>query len=237
VLAVVLAACGAPAPEATTPTVLAPDEAPPAASVPEPAAAPTTSVPTPSTNAPSSTLTVVDPRVVLEPLVVDDRPAPDRPYRREEWRHWEDIDGNGCDARDDVLIATSTVPATLAARCRVVAGSWTSPYDGVRTTDPGQIQIDHLVPLADAHVSGGWRWDAGRRRLFANDPEELVAASAASNQSKGSSTPDEWRPPERGMWCTYALGWVRVKVTYDLTVTTRERDALGQMLETCPPEM
>ena len=174
--------------------------------------------------------------MVLEPLVIDDRPSPDRPYRREEWPHWEDIDGNGCDARDDALLRASQPPALVGSGCRVLSGSWVSPYDGVVTSDPAAIQIDHLVPLADAFASGGWRWEVGRRRLFANDQQELIAASAASNQAKGSKAPDEWRPPDRGVWCAYAVAWVRIKVTYDLTATTRERDALGQMLDTCGPD-
>lgn len=178
-----------------------------------------------------------DPRVVLEPLLIDDRPRPDRPYRRAEWPHWDDIDRNGCDGREDALIRASTVPVNRGDGCRVLAGEWVSPYDGLVTTDPGAIQIDHLVPLENAFVSGGWRWDVGRRRLFANDQAELVATSASSNQSKGSKTPDEWRPRATSVWCAYALTWVRVKVTYDLTATTAERDALGRMLETCPADV
>jgi hypothetical protein len=115
----------------------------------------------------------------------------------------------------------------------VLIGSWTSPYDGVVTASPADIEIDHLVPLAEAHRSGGWQWDAGRRRQFANDSMELVAASSASNQSKSDDRPDEWRPARTQSWCAYADRWVTVKATYGLTVTTGERDALGQMLETC----
>jgi len=190
---------------------------------------------TPPTTAAAPTSSAFDVRAVLERLVVDDRPRPDRPYRREEWRHWDDLDGDGCDARDEGLISASVQPAVVAPGCSVVAGDWVSPYDGVVSTDPGAVQIDHLVPLQDAFVSGGWRWDTPRRRLFANDPAGLVAVSAASNQAKGAQAPDEWRPPDHRAWCPYALAWAHMKVTYDLTVTTEERDALGQMLEGCPP--
>jgi hypothetical protein len=217
--AVVVASTGVPATTAAPTTSTPPTTAPPTTPVPPPVAAP----------AP------FDPRAVLEPLVIDDRPRPDRPYRRDEWPHWDDIDGNGCDERDDALLRTSLQPAATGPGCQVLSGSWVSPYDGVATTDPGAIQIDHLVPLANAFESGGWRWETARRRLFANDQQGLVPASAASNQAKGADTPDAWRPPDRGVWCAYAVAWVRVKVTYDLTATTRERDALGQMLDTCPP--
>ena len=226
---VLLGACAAPVTDdvadradSTTVAPAPSTTSPPAASLAEP---PTTPAPT-----------TFDTRAVLEPLVVDDRPSPDRPYRREEWPHWDDIDGNGCDGREDALLRASQQPAQVGDGCRVLSGSWVSPYDGVATSDPADIQIDHLVPLADAFASGGWRWEVGRRRLFANDQQELIAASAASNQAKGSKAPDEWRPPDRGVWCAYAVAWVRIKVTYDLTATTRERDALGQMLDTCGPE-
>jgi hypothetical protein len=171
----------------------------------------------------------------LAVLSVDDRPSPQGDYRREEWPHWADVDGNGCDARQDALIAWSIVPATVnrAGTCKVVAGSWVSPYDLKASNNSGDFDVDHLVPLANAFDSGGWSWSTERRRAFANNPGELVVASASSNRSKGADTPDQWRPPNRDSWCAYADGWVKVKSSWGLTVTTAERDALGQMLDTC----
>jgi hypothetical protein len=184
----------------------------------------------------TSTTTPVPPGSVsptLAQLVIDDAPHPDRPYRREEWPHWDDITGNGCDAREKALIAQATGPVQTGAGCKVVSGTWVSPYDGVTGTDPSSFQIDHMVPLANAHLSGGWQWDVNQRRAFANDPDELVVASAASNQSKSDKPPNVWRPANQGYWCTYASKWLNVKVKYGLTATTPERDALGQMLDTC----
>ncbi len=177
------------------------------------------------------------PHAELAALQIDDRSAPDRPYVRDDWPHWADVEGNGCDARQDALIAWSVVPATVnrAGTCRVITGSWVSPYDGITTSAPGDFDVDHLVPLENAFRSGGWRWDVARRRAFANDPSELVVASATSNRTKGSDPPNQWRPPNRDSWCAYATGWVDVKVAWGLSATTEERDALGQMLDTCGP--
>ncbi len=174
----------------------------------------------------------------LAVLTVDDRPRPDGRYRRDDWPHWEDVDGDGCDARQQALVSWSVTPASLASgrRCRVVSGRWVSPYDGLESVEPLDVDVDHLVPLAEAFRSGGWRWDVDRRMAFANDQPELVVSSRRSNAEKGSSTPDEWRPPRTDSWCAYADGWVGVKADWGLTVTTRERDALGQMLDTCGPE-
>ena len=198
----------------------------------------TTTAAAPTTATSSSVTTPTDGPSVrdrLAVLTIDDRPSPVGTYRREDWPHWKDPDGNGCDARQDTLVLWSTTPATVdrSKGCKVLAGTWVSPYDGKVTASPADIQIDHMVPLAEAFRSGGWQWDAGRRRQFANDPIELVAASASSNNAKSDSPPNEWRPPRTESWCAYADRWVTVKATYGLTVTTEERDALGQMLDTC----
>ena len=173
---------------------------------------------------------------MLAGLQIDDDPTPAEPYRRDLYPTWEDIDHDGCDAREQALVAQSTTPAQVAfPGCEVVAGDWVSPYDGFETTSPGELDADHLVPLENVHESGGWRWDAASRRAYANDQAVLVMVSAKSNRSKGAGTPADWRPPLHSYWCTYATRWVQLKEHWQLTATTRERDALGQMLDTCPP--
>lgn len=229
--ALVAAACGGSSSTASSSTTLASTTSTKAAD----SSSTTTSVATQTPvdrGAPSPSPSA---REQLAALRIDDRSSPDSRYSRDAWSHWDDVDGNGCDARQDALIAWSVVPATVnrAGTCKVITGSWISPYDGITTTVPGDFDVDHLVPLENAFRSGGWRWDATRRRAFANDQKELVVSSARSNRTKGSDPPDQWRPPNRDSWCAYATGWVAVKVTWDLTATTSERDALGQMLDTC----
>jgi hypothetical protein len=192
----------------------------------------TTTTARPSATTPPPTPPTPD-RPHLGWLAIDDRPTPTVPYRRDDWPTWLDPDGNGCDARDDVLRASSLTPVT-AAGCDVAFGQWTSIYDARSFTAASELDIDHVVALEQAHRSGGWQWTAQQRAVFANDPVNLVAVSASSNRSKGSSTPDEWRPPAVESWCEMASVYVTVKATYRLTVTTSERDALGQMLDTCP---
>ena len=173
--------------------------------------------------------------VDLAALVIDDRPTPDRPYVRDEWPHWADVDGDGCDGRQQALREHSRTPAQIDAfgGCTVVAGDWVSTYDGVETSNPGDLDIDHVVPLENAHNSGGWRFGAEQRRAFANDPGNLLPVTASSNRSKGSKLPNEWRPPQQSSWCELATRWVTTKVRWQLSATTEERDALGQMLDTC----
>ena len=161
-------------------------------------------------------------------------------YNRGEWSHWADEDGDCQDARQEALIAESETPVKYANddRCRVASGSWAGPYTGEVFTDPGTLDIDHMVPLANAHRSGGWAWSEDRKREYANDLSyegHLIAAKASANRAKGSKGPEGWKPPERGYWCRYAVDWISIKNGWELTATESEAAALGQMLDTCDP--
>jgi hypothetical protein len=151
---------------------------------------------------------------------------------------WLDLDGDGCDARADVLIDESLTPAQVdrTGTCAVVAGDWRSRYDGIGVSDPAELDIDHLVPLGEAWRSGGREWNSEQRTAYANDvdhPDQLVAVTAGSNRSKGDQDPANWRPTDRSAWCWYATAWIDVKHRWALSVDTFERDALAQMLATC----
>ena len=159
-------------------------------------------------------------------------------YNRRDWRHWRDEDGDCQNARQEVLIEESLIPVTFESedRCRVASGQWTGPYTGTVVEDPGRLDIDHMVPLANAHRSGGWAWDKDRKAAFANDlgfDGHLVATTAAANRAKGSKGPEDWRPPDQGYWCDYAVNWTTVKSSWELTVTADELDALREMLAAC----
>ena len=52
------------------------------------------------------------------------------------------------DARETVLKRDGTKVRTSG--CNVVAGTWTSSYDGKKITNPADADIDHMVPLANA---------------------------------------------------------------------------------------
>lgn len=162
-------------------------------------------------------------------------------YDRDDWRHWIDRDGDCQNTRAETLIAESRAPVSFAPRedndrCRVIRGEWRGPWSGEIFTDAGDVDIDHHIPLAHAHESGGWQWSAGRKRAYANDlsnPASLQATKASLNREKGKQAPDQWRPPNRAAWCRYAADWIAVKSYWELTVTPDEVDALRDMLATC----
>jgi hypothetical protein len=158
-------------------------------------------------------------------------------YSRDRFKHWIDADGDGCDTRQEVLIDESLVPATSEeTRCFTIAGQWLSLYDGRTFLVPGGLDIDHMVPLAEAWESGAAGWDDTRRQDYANDldhPQALIAVSLSSNRSKGDRDPAEWKPPDTGFWCQYGKDWVTVKFAWDLSADEAEVSALRDLLATC----
>jgi hypothetical protein len=119
--------------------------------------------------------------------------------------------------------------------CHIVSGTWHSFYDGITLTSATRVDVDHVVPLANAWRSGAKRWDDARRRAFANDLEDsqLIAVSASSNRAKGDQGPEAWEPPRRAAWCLYSRWWVQVKRHWHLAVVHAERTELRRMVATC----
>ena len=154
-------------------------------------------------------------------------------------RGWEWTDRPGCNVREVVLIAEARSISEVDQDCRPLDGVWVSWYDGERFDDASDLDIDHMVPLAEAHDSGSARWTAERKSAYANDLElaaALTAVSASSNRRKSADDPAEWKPPLRSAWCQYALDWIAVKVKWSLSADQREVDALRVMLGTCPDD-
>lgn len=177
----------------------------------------------------------VRPAAIAALTVADEDPAAH--YARADWGAWAQH-GHGCDTRENVLAAQGR-GVVMDGACRpgcpaAVPPCWTSPYDGISTGDPATLQIDHLVPLAEAAHSGAAAWTPAQRHGYYNDPRNLVAVTAHANTSKGDRDPGEWKPPARDSWCAYATGWTAVKTRYGLTADQAEMDALGVMLVTCP---
>ena len=159
-------------------------------------------------------------------------------YDRGQWRHWTDEDRDCQDARQETLIAESTIEVTYTdeRRCRVQSGHWVGPYTGTEVTDPGDLDVDHMVPLANAHRAGGWGWSEEKKEDYANYlayPGHLIATTARANRAKGAKGPEEWRPPNEEYWCQYALDWIEIKRTWELTATEEEFNALREMAGTC----
>ena len=158
-------------------------------------------------------------------------------YAREAFGEGWLTDSSGCDVRNQVLAEESRVPVERDADgCTVVAGEWLSIYDNYSTPHAEELEIDHVVALAEAWDSGANDWSSERRVQFANDlarPDALIAVSAATNQSKSDRDPAEWMPPNDGAWCRFAAAWINQKAAWQLTIDPAERDALRNVLTSC----
>ena len=176
----------------------------------------------------------VDPVRILNSLPVSNEVTSG--YSRDLFRHWSDLDSDGCDTREEVLIEERV--SGVVVGCRVVNGTWVSQYDGVTTNNASNFDIDHFVPLKEAWDSGAWRWDSSTRQRFANDlgyPLSLIAVSASSNRSKSDRDPSDWLPSEN--LCLYAKSWIGVKFRWRLSVNSQEKSKLRQLLSNCKGTM
>ncbi|MEV6079651.1 HNH endonuclease family protein [Streptomyces sp. NPDC052069] len=169
------------------------------------------------------------------PLAAESRDG----YERAKFKHWVDADHDACNTRAEVLLDESRIPATVEPGCKIVAGEWYSYYDAVTVTAPGGLDIDHMVPLAEAWDSGASQWTATRREAYANDlgaDRSLVAVTAKTNRSKSDQDPSTWLPPLADARCTYAADWVSTKLRWSLTADAPEVAALSVLAESCGQE-
>ena len=156
--------------------------------------------------------------------------------REKQFGDWTTQYGE-CDTRAVVLMDESLVPTTQNDYCTVETGRWLSSYDGRYYTSAygGALQIDHVVPVADAWASGAWRWTHATRVRYYNDlgdPRSLAAVDRHDNEAKGDSSPDAWMPGHGR--CRYIRAYVAVKTRWRLTVTRPEKRAIASYAASCP---
>ena len=160
-------------------------------------------------------------------------------YSRESFEHWSrandfgwDAPEDSCDAREAALLQDGE-DVEVGEGCKVTSGRWYDPYTTNTYADPQEIDIDHVVPLANAWRSGASGWSDDEREAYANDPDVLLSVEDDANQAKGDKGPEEWRPPNEAEWCDYATRWISIKAGYYLSVDPDEKTALEDMLAAC----
>ncbi|MGW7587744.1 HNH endonuclease family protein [Streptomyces rubiginosohelvolus] len=177
--------------------------------------------------APAAEVTTLADAVGLVQVTEEDRTG----YTRSSFKHWNSGDdkSDGCNTRNEVLLAEAVVAPTVESGCKLTGGTWTSYYDGQEVTSAGSLDIDHMVPLAEAWDSGASTWTAARREAYANDQGadvSLVAVTARTNRQKSDQDPADWMPPSPEARCRYVGEWVSTKLRWDLTADDRELQAL-----------
>jgi hypothetical protein len=153
-------------------------------------------------------------------------------YVRADWGRWVDSDKDCQDTRQEVLIEESEIPVTFESekKCRVASGKWTCPLTGNVFVTPQGIDIDHIVPLREAHESGGYAWAKDKKKSYFNDlePEHLMAVDASANRSKGSKSPDKWMPSTKK--CEYLRAWVKIKGKWGLKYDCEEAQGIVRLM-------
>ena len=155
-------------------------------------------------------------------------------YDRKLFKHWIDADNDGCDTRAEVLIEEAIVKPKIGPKCKLTGGKWLSAYDGKTVTNSSLLDIDHVVPLAEAWRSGAWNWTAVQRQAFANELESsrvLIAVTLSTNRSKGDSDPSLWMPTKDR--CKYTQDWLAIKYKFSLTVDVVETIKLRELVTEC----
>lgn len=156
-------------------------------------------------------------------------------YSRLDYVHWIDADNDCQSTRNEVLIEESIVPVLFKTghKCKVISGKWEDPYTGIIFNDPNKLDIDHVIPLKEAHDSGAWAWSSDKKKRFANyleDRNHLVAVYSSANRRKSAKDPAEWLPKNKEFLKEYARIWVKIKVEWGLTADSKELIVLRRIL-------
>jgi len=160
-------------------------------------------------------------------------------YDRDDWSHWSDDDGDCQNIRHEVLQdeTLDAVTFTTSSNCYVATGKWYGVYTATYYYSASELDVDHFVPLKNAHDSGGYEWSFQKKKEYANyleDSDHLIAVQSGANRSKGARGPEDWKPTNKDYWCEYAYDWIRIKDTWGLTATQNEWNTLVSMIDACP---
>ena len=161
-------------------------------------------------------------------------------YARDEFGSgWVDVDRNGCDTRNDMLILRLE-NRDMSGPCKVLSGDLPDPYTGTwihfERGGKSEVDIDHIVALSDAWQKGASGWEFAKRVALANDPLNLEPVQASANRQKGAGDAATWLPSYKPFRCDYVARQVAVKEKYDLWVTQAELDAMTRVLSACPDQ-
>ncbi len=189
-------------------------------------------------NVPTTTTTTVS-STSYPQLVIRDVSSSIPIYDRDDWSHWSDDDRDCQNIRHEVLQdeTQEAVTFTTSSNCYVDTGKWYGVYTATYYYSASELDVDHFVPLKNAHDSGGYEWSPAKKKEYANyleDLDHLIAVQSGANRSKGARGPEGWKPTNKDYWCEYAYDWIRIKDTWGLTATQAEWNALVSMIDTCP---
>ena len=172
--------------------------------------------------------------------IIDKEPADDEKtrYRREDWKHWIDEDGDCQNTRAELLISRSEVKVEFATsrECRVVGGFWIGGLTGIVLSDASNVDIDHVIPLSYAHRHGGFSWSSSKKEQFANDPLNLLIAYDIENRRKSDKGPSEYLPSNKNLACVYIKRWKAIGIKYGLNIPSDDMFVIRDIISNTASE-
>lgn len=155
-------------------------------------------------------------------------------YNRADYEHWIDSDNDGKNERHELLEKTSVGPVTYNIRGDIVkTGVWRDSYTGKTFYSSKDLDIDHIVPLAYAHIRGAWKFSSDEKREFANDVANLIPVQNTINRQKSYKGLTEFLPPNTKYRCQYIFRFDRIMKKYDLEYFSNEKRTVTKMLNAC----
>lgn len=141
-------------------------------------------------------------------------------YNRDDWGSWIDEDRNGLNTRHEVLAEESLIKPVISNN-KVIKGKWFDKYTGKYFTNTSDLDIDHLVPLKNAHISGASNWSKKKKNRYYNYlkyDNHLISVSKSANRNKSDKSPVNWLPPNKEYQCEYVREWFKIKTAWGLTI-------------------
>lgn len=184
----------------------------------------------------------VDPRLQNIDMLAFDHitekfPMPAVPYNRDlHFGGWlRDSGVDSClNTRGKVLIRDSSSSVTFFPNgCAVETGSWNDPYTARLHTHSKDIQIDHVVALKNAYMTGAHEWDFKKRCLYGNflgNNFHLMSVNGKENMKKSDSTPSGYVPPNKAFTCQFVKNWLYIKLIWELRTTPKETTAIKNIV-------
>ena len=161
--------------------------------------------------------------------------------RREHFYGWVNADPttNCLDTRTEVLVRDADPNVQIvfknSKQCNVARGLWHDPYTGEDFKISTAIQIDHVVPLKNAYLTGAAHWTTSKRcnyGNFLNNDFHLLAVSGHENMSKGGKSPEAYMPPDESYACEYVAKWMKIKAIWKLQATEEEMNGIENVIQT-----
>ena len=131
--------------------------------------------------------------------------------------------GQGCLDRRSWILALHSQRQVQIEGCRLVAGSWTDLVTGRNSSDPDDMTVIPVIPLALA-LAAGLGGEALQDWLYPDRAQGWLwmPATRQSARQRGGRSIEAWQPARPDMRCHYLRRWLTAKAHFTLAVSPAE---------------